>query len=327
MTAKEKLGRKILDLIEENEVELYEKEEIVWLNISDIRRNPEQPRVTFDKKRLRALAKSIKKYGLVHPVIVKPYGNEYMLVSGERRLRALRMLNRFKAPAIVRDYNSLYLAELAILENLQKQELSPVEEAIAYQRAMKNLEITQAELADKIGKSRSYITNIMGLLRLPISVINDLNRGLISQGHARVISKIDDDDLAIALAAEVKEKNLNVRRTEELARMDKGLARSKAFHTTKKKLESNKPILEEIIYDMLPGCEIFYLGNEIKIRFRSYEEFSEAVQNAVEEKRDVILEEPDENDNETEEQNEEIHDDEDEEMKNDDDSTDAEQVK
>jgi len=281
-TNREKLGRKILDLIEENEVQLYEDEKVIELNITQIKRNPEQPRVVFDKDRLMDLAKSIKRFGVIHPVIVKPFDEEegtYMLISGERRIRASRMIGKRTVPAIIRDYDSEYLAEIAILETLQNKNLTAIEEAAAYQRAMKTLEITQAELAEKIGKSRSYVTNILGLLRLPTSVINDVNRGLISTGHAKVLSKLDDDDLAVYLSGKIKDENLNVRDTEEIARMMRLEKKDENFFKHYRTLSKNKPLFEKKVKEMLgQEAQVFYAGNEIKIRFRTQEHFATALE-------------------------------------------------
>ncbi len=280
MTSKEKLGRKILDLIEENEVQLYENEKIVELKIPKIKRNPDQPRVRFDEKRLKDLARSIKRYGVIQPVIVKPSGDHYILISGERRLRALRMIGKNTVPAIVRDYDSLYLAEIAILENLQRENLTVIEEAMAYQRTIKNLEITQKELAEKLGKSRSYITNIIGLLKLPINIINDVNRGLISPGHARVLSKLNDDELALLLAERIKTEKWSVRETEDIARRKRfALMTDNSYVEQLEATVHNKPVFEQWAKDQLgEETEVFFSNNEIKLRFRNRTEFAKALE-------------------------------------------------
>ena len=164
-----KLGRKFSDLMAENKIDYNENEEILEIEISRIKPNPNQPRTIFDEKKLIELANSIKEHGIFQPIILKPSGNGYTLVAGERRVKAAKMAGLYKIPSIIRDYNSIYLSELAILENLQREDLTPMEEAIAFQKAIFNLKYTHEELGRKIGKSRVYVTNIVGLLNLPAS--------------------------------------------------------------------------------------------------------------------------------------------------------------
>ncbi len=218
MKANKTLGRSITDLIEENNTFVKENEEVLDIKIVMIKPNPEQPRVNFDHSSLKELANSIKEHGVLQPVIVKPSNNGYTLVAGERRVRASKIAGRLTVPAIVRDYNSIYLTELAIMENLHREDLTPIEEAIAYEKAIKNLGLTQSELGKKIGKSRSYITNMIGLLNLPMSVIEDVNNGKISMGHARVLSKLQNTNTITNLAQKIKDQGITVRKTEELAK-------------------------------------------------------------------------------------------------------------
>ncbi len=212
------LGRKIIDLIEENKVLINENEEVTDVDIESIKPNPEQPRVHFDKTSLRQLAESIKEHGVIQPVILKPSPDGYVVVAGERRVRAAKMAGSKTVPAIVRDYNAIYLTELAILENIQRENLSPIEEADAYVKIIKHFGLTQQDLARKIGKSRTYVTNVIGLLNLPEEVREDVNKKIISMGHAKVLSKLDDGDRVIELARKVKREQMSVRRLEELAR-------------------------------------------------------------------------------------------------------------
>lgn len=213
-----RLGRHISDLIEENKTQLNENEEVLELDISLIRPNPDQPRTVFSEKALRELADSIKEHGVFQPVIVKPAGSSYVLVAGERRVKAAKMVGLRTIPAIVRDYNSIYLSELAILENLQREDLTAIEEAIAYQKAIVNMSLTHEELGKKIGKSRAYVTNIIGLLNLPTLVIQDVNKGIISMGHARALSKLKDVDLCLKLHQRILTENLTVREIEGIIR-------------------------------------------------------------------------------------------------------------
>lgn len=214
----DKLGRSFGDLIAENQIEFNENEEIVELDLTLIHPNPDQPRTIFDEKSLQELADSIREHGVIQPIIVKPAGNHYVLVAGERRVKATKMAGLNTIPTIVRDYNSIYLAELAILENLQREDLTPIEEAIAFQKAILNLNLTHEELGKKIGKSRVYVTNIIGLLNLPASVISDINTGALTMGHARALSKLKDHDLVLSLRDRIIQENLTVREIEGIIR-------------------------------------------------------------------------------------------------------------
>ncbi len=213
-----RLGRSFRDLLEENERNISDNEEVLELEVTLIKPNPDQPRTIFDEKSLLELANSIREHGVIQPIIVKPASIGYTLVAGERRVRASRMAGLAKVPAIVRDYNSIYLSELSILENLQREDLTPIEEAIAFQKAIFNLKLTHEELGKKIGKSRVYVTNIIGLLNLPASVINDVNNGRITMGHARALSKLKDQELCLELADRIQKENLTVRDIEGIIR-------------------------------------------------------------------------------------------------------------
>ncbi|MBN2605308.1 MAG: ParB/RepB/Spo0J family partition protein [Bacilli bacterium] len=214
----DKLGRNFNDLVEENNVDIEDYEKIIDVNIKQIKPNPEQPRSVFDEASLNELAESIKEHGVIQPVILKPTTNGYILVAGERRVKACKIAGLKTVPAIVREYNSIFLSEIAILENLQREDLTPIEEALAFQKALFNLKITHEELGKKIGKSRVYVTNMVGLLNLPASIIDDVNFGKISMGHARALSKLKDSKLSIKLRNRIVNENLNVRDIEKIIR-------------------------------------------------------------------------------------------------------------
>ncbi len=212
------LGRTFSDLIAENETFIAGNEEINEIPINTIKANPGQPRTVFDEIKLKELASSIKQHGILQPVIVKPAANGYILVAGERRVKAAEIAGFVNVPAIVREYNEKYLPELAMLENLQREDLSPIEEAIAFQKIIQNTHITHKELADKIGKSRVYVTNIIGLLNLPTIVMDAVNADVISMGHARALSKLKNIQFCLNLFDRIKSENLTVRETEDIIR-------------------------------------------------------------------------------------------------------------
>ncbi len=238
--SKDKLGRGFAELAEENKTEFNDNEEVMEVELGQIRPNPNQPRTIFDEQSLNELAQSIREHGVFQPVILKPVSNGYMLVAGERRVKAAELAGLKTVPAIVRDYNSIYLSELAILENLQREDLTPIEEAIAFQKALFDLGITHAELAKKIGKSRVYVTNIIGLLNLPATVIQSVNQGTVSMGHARALSKIRDHQLCLTLHDRIIAEDLTVRDIERIIRNinTKTTTISKEYLQTKKEMLS-----------------------------------------------------------------------------------------
>lgn len=215
------LGRNFNDLIKENQIEHSDEEKIVMIDIRKIRPNPVQPRKSFNRESLDELASSIREHGVIQPVILKPGSNGYILVAGERRVRAAKIAELTQVPAIIRDYNSIYLAELAIMENLQREDLSSIEEALAFKNAIDILKLTHEELGTKIGKSRSYVTNVIGLLNLPASVIDLVNGGKISMGHARSLSKLKDQNEIVLLVERIILENLTVRELENIIRQHK----------------------------------------------------------------------------------------------------------
>lgn len=221
MKDKSELGRSIEDLMKENESYISSNEIIEEINIEEIVANPEQPRTVFDELKLSELSKSIKQHGILQPVIVKKGSNGYILVAGERRVRAAILADLETVPAIVRDYNSKFLPELAMIENLQREDLTPIEEAIAFQNIIFRTNITHQDLADKIGKSRVYVTNILGLLNLPKEVIKAVNNEKITMGHARALSKLKNVEYCLSLFNRILKEKLTVRDLEQIIRNDK----------------------------------------------------------------------------------------------------------
>ena len=206
------------DSFESNILESTSVDDIKQINLSEIRSNPYQPRKTFNQEALQELAESIKNYGVFQPVIVKKSIKGYDLIAGERRVKASRLAGLETIPAIVKDFSDEMMREIALLENLQRENLTAIELAWAYKGIIDSLHITQDELAEKIGKSRSAVTNTLGLLRLPDSVQNMILEGKLSMGHARELSKIDNQDVVLEYANNIVNNNLSVRELESIAR-------------------------------------------------------------------------------------------------------------
>lgn len=206
----------IIEDFERNIVETTKKEDIIKLPISELRSNPYQPRKKFDENKLNELALSIKEYGIVEPIIVKKSIKGYEIVAGERRTKAARIAGLTEVPVIVKDFTDSEMMEIALLENIQREDLTSIEEAQAYKNMIEKTGITQEELAKKMGKSRSHLTNILGLLNLPKSVQSMVNNNDLSMGHARVLSKLTDEDKIVELSEKVKNEGLSVRALENL---------------------------------------------------------------------------------------------------------------
>jgi ParB family chromosome partitioning protein len=179
---------------------------------------PMQPRTLFDESSLVKLADSIKSHGIVQPVLVRPRGERYEVVAGERRLRAARMAGLASIPVVVRDIRDEDLLEIALIENIQREELNPIEEAEAYKKLIEAVGLTQEALADRVGRDRSYITNYLRLLRLPDDLQDLVRRKRLSTGHARTLLGLPDIDQQRRAARHVLEADLSVRATEKLVR-------------------------------------------------------------------------------------------------------------
>lgn len=188
--------------------------------IEDIIPNPHQPRKNFDIEQLQELADSIKEHGVITPVIVVMDDGKYVLIAGERRLRASKMIGLETVPAIIREYSEAQMMEIALLENIQREDLTPIEVAFSYKSIIDKLNLTQDQLSKRVGKSRSHVTNMLGLISLPSKVQELVNQGVISMGHARVLSKLDDEAKIVELAERIKNEKLSVRDIEVLGKLE-----------------------------------------------------------------------------------------------------------
>ncbi len=259
MGLEELFGAEVLDMdsLEEKIVNTTPKEEIENINISEIRANPYQPRKNFDPKTLEELASSIKEHGVFQPIIVKKSIRGYELIAGERRVRASQLAGLETVPAIIREFNDEEMMEIALLENLQREDLNPIEEAIAYVRLMETKGLSQDQLAQKLGKTRSYVTNMIGLLNLPDSVKELVIQRKLPATHARTLSKMKDEQKVIELADRVINEGLTTSVLEELAQ-DK--IYEKRYKMERKETEEN--ITYKHIQELL--CE--KLSTKVKIR-------------------------------------------------------------
>ncbi|MFW6022837.1 MAG: nucleoid occlusion protein [Halanaerobiaceae bacterium] len=191
------------------------KEEVIKVNIEKITANPYQPRTTFKSKEIIELAESIKSYGVIQPLVVRETNNGYELIAGERRLRACKHLKTKQVPVVIRKINDLEMAEIALVENLQRKDLNYLEEARAYQQLINKFSLTQKELASKIGKSQSTIANKLRLLTLPTDVCNILDPEYITERHARSLLKLEDKKLQLDIIEKIKDDGMTVKETEK----------------------------------------------------------------------------------------------------------------
>ena len=246
--------------MEEKIMEKAKEEEIKEIPINKLRVNPYQPRKTFNQESLQELAESIKEHGVIQPIIVKKSIKDYEIVAGERRFRASRLAGKETIPAIVKDFTDEQMMEIAVLENLQRENLNSIEEAQAYETLMKNLNLTQEQLSKRVGKSRSYITNLLGLLTLPEEVKNLVKQEKITTSHARALSKLENKEKIIDLANKIIKENLNVRQIEETTKEEEFTKKVKQITQTK---HNEYKHIERELSD--------YLGTKVKIKPKKIE--------------------------------------------------------
>ena len=273
---KRALGRGLEQLFNNENLDLatmektiYEEstnEEIVELPIEELRPNPYQPRKIFNDEALNDLANSIKEHGVFQPIIVKKSIKGYDLVAGERRLRASKLAGLDTIPAIVKDFSDEEMREIALLENLQRENLTSIELAWAYKGIIDSLHIRQEDLAAKIGKSRSHVTNTLGLLRLPDDVQGMVLDNKISMGHARVLSKMEDNNKVEELANKVVKDNISVRDLESIS--STGNIQKKVPVNRVQKPQNEYKYIENELRDIL-GTKVRVDNKKIEIFFES----------------------------------------------------------
>lgn len=258
----DKKPRTLSDLLQEHHVDdVLEGEVIDEISLNDINPNPFQPRRIFDEDKINELAQSIKEHGVFQPIILKRIKNGYIIVSGERRFRAAKKVGLRTIPSIVRQYEESKVAEIALAENLQRENLTPIEEAEAYKMVMGTLKLTQSDLAVKIGKSRSHVTNMLGLLNLPNEVQSMLLTNQISMGHARALSKLENEQKILKIAKMIIDKQLSVRQVEDLTKEEEKT--NKIVRTVEKKY-----INEEIQLSKAYGHKVKIDDKKLVIYFK-----------------------------------------------------------
>ncbi len=214
-------------------------DELLEVDVDLIDPNPDQPRSHFNEAKLEELAQSIKVNGIVQPILLRRIANgRYQIVAGERRWRAAQRASLHKVNAVVRDIPDAKLLELALIENIQRQELNPIEEALAYQRLIKTLGLTQDQVAQQVGKDRSSIANYLRLLRLPDEIQRMLEDEVLSMGHARALLALEAEDAQVKLAHEIVNGKLSVRETEQAVKQF-GAERSIRERSTPKENDAN----------------------------------------------------------------------------------------
>ena len=249
---------------------------VTYVKLSKIEPNKKQPRKTFDKEKIEVLADSIKENGLIQPIIITAGENGmYKIVAGERRWRACKKAGLKEIPVLIRDYSDEQVAEVALVENLQREDLNPIEEALGYNLLITEFSMTQETVSQKVGKSRSAVANSLRLLTLDDDIKNMLINGEMSGGHARAILSVEGDDLRAAMAKRITDDGLNVRQAEALARQlsrkatvrtkppVKSAAETAAIEEVERKLSSSFGTKVKISSNGKKGkIEIEYFGND-----------------------------------------------------------------
>ncbi|NQY00312.1 MAG: ParB/RepB/Spo0J family partition protein [Flavobacteriaceae bacterium] len=233
---------------------------IVEIELGHIQVNPYQPRTYFNEEALRELASSIRELGVIQPITVRKVGNTFQLVSGERRFRASKLVGKSTIPAYIRIANDQEMLEMALVENIQRKNLDPIEVALSYQRLIEEIQLTQEELSTRVGKKRSTVTNYLRLLKLDPILQTGMRDGFISMGHGRALINIENSDGQLAIYERILREQLSVRQTEKLVKILKEGSSSMS--------SSKKKALPSYIKDSLSEINSF-LGQQVDITINS----------------------------------------------------------
>ncbi len=255
---------------------------IVQLDVEQIVPNPRQPRKSFDEQKLEDLSKSISEHGIASPILVRKRGNTYEIIAGERRFRAAKKAGLDRVPVIIKEYSDEQSLEIAIVENLQREDLNPVEEALAYNELIDIFKLTHEQIAKKVGKDRSTVSNTLRLLDLPKEITAYIASDQISAGHARPLLSVEDKEMQINICKEIISKDLSVRDVEALIA---SLNDSKPSSQKKSKQKNLEPIMRDVkdkLIDRL-GTKVDIIGNpqkgKVVIHYFSQEDLERLLDN------------------------------------------------
>lgn len=239
--------------------EMDEKGRILMLKLDLVQPNKEQPRKTFDEEKINELAESIKNYGVLQPLLVQKNGSFYEIIAGERRWRAAKAAGLKEIPAVLKEYSKQEAMEISLIENVQRADLNPIEEALGYRQLIDEFGLTQEEIAIRVAKSRVAITNTMRLLKLDEQIQNMLVQGVITSGHARALLSLEDTALQLKAAKEILDKKLSVRETERLVK------RMQKETSGEKKEEKKQDETLALIYQNLEDRMKSVMGTKVSI--------------------------------------------------------------
>lgn len=239
--------------------EMDEKGRILMLKLDLVQPNKEQPRKTFDEEKINELAESIKNYGVLQPLLVQKNDSFYEIIAGERRWRAAKAAGLKEVPAVLKEYSKQEAMEISLIENVQRADLNPIEEALGYKQLIDEFELTQEEIAVRVAKSRTAITNTMRLLKLDEQIQNMLVQGVITSGHARALLSLEDIQMQLKAAKEILDKKLSVRETERLVK------RLQKEASGEKKEEKKKDETLALIYQDLEDRMKSVMGTKVSI--------------------------------------------------------------
>lgn len=257
--AKKSLGRG-LDALLESYSEVQEEKRVMSLSVYDIDTNPDQPRKSFDEEKLQELSASLKQHGIVQPLIVKKNNDRFLIVAGERRFRAARMAGIKTVPCILSEANEEQLQEISLIENIQREDLNPMEEAAAVKFLMDQHDLTQEEVASRLGKSRPAIANTLRLMNLPEQIRVFIKEGKLTSGHGKVLAGIEDEKMLVELGVKAAEEGWSVRKLEDTARLLNG-AKKHRKQTMSKELKQVTAALRNKL-----GARVSVSGNDEKGR-------------------------------------------------------------
>ena len=239
--------------------EMDEKGRILMLKLDLVQPNKEQPRKTFDEEKINELAESIKNYGVLQPLLVQKNDSFYEIIAGERRWRAAKAAGLKEVPAVLKEYSKQEALEISLIENVQRADLNPIEEALGYRQLIDEFGLTQEEIAVRVAKSRTAITNTMRLLKLDEQIQNMLVQGVITSGHARALLSLEDTQMQLKAAKEILDKKLSVRETERLVK------RLQKEASGEKKEEKKKDETLALIYQDLEDRMKSVMGTKVSI--------------------------------------------------------------